>query len=177
MEVVVKDKDNLISDKLLPDYFRMKKIFSKIPNNEFLKELFEDNDKCLEFIANIKWEYGFVCKKCGNTNYCEGKSPFSKRCTKCKHDESAIAHTVFHNCKFPINKAFYIAYHICNQKKQISSYEFARRLSIRQMTCWKFKTKIKNALDKIKELYPDEQKEIEKILNAAREDIKKKLRH
>ena len=76
----------------------------------------------------------------------KGKTPYSRRCTKCKKDESATAHTIFHNVKFPISKAFYIAYQICNDNKKISSYEFARNLSLRQMTCWKFKDKVSKAI-------------------------------
>ncbi len=110
------------------------------------ESLFNNDEKCLELLAKIKWGDDFTCSKCGNTNYCKGKTPFSRRCTKCKKDESATAHTIFHNVKFPISKAFYIAYQICNENKKISSYEFARNLSLRQMTCWKFKDKVSKAI-------------------------------
>lgn len=110
------------------------------------EELFNNDEKCLELLAKIKWGDDFVCRKCGNTNYCKGKTPYSRRCTKCKKEESATSHTIFHNVKFPISKAFYIAYQICNENKKISSYEFARNLSLRQMTCWKFKDKVSKAI-------------------------------
>ncbi|MCK4287884.1 MAG: transposase [Bacteroidales bacterium] len=57
---------------------------------------FSDENKCLQYLADLKWKDGFVCRKCGHTNFCKGKTPFSRRCTKCKHDESATSHTVFH---------------------------------------------------------------------------------
>ncbi|MDP4188839.1 MAG: hypothetical protein Q8907_16325, partial [Bacteroidota bacterium] len=81
-----------------------------------------------------------------------------------KSEESAITGTIFHNCKFPISKAFYIAYHVCKDKEDISSYEFARRLSLRQMTCWNFKTKIQTALQQMTSLSESEKSDIEKIL-------------
>lgn len=112
------------------------------------EELFEDSAKVLELIAQIKWKEGFECRKCGNTNYCDGKTPFSRRCTKCKKEESASAHTLFHNIKFPINKAFFIAYNVCVLKQNISSYNFSYQLNINQMTCWKFKKRILECLDK-----------------------------
>ena len=86
------------------------------------------------FWANLKWANGFTCKKCGNDNSCPGKEPFSRRCTKCKAKETATNGTIFHGVKFPISKAFYIAYNVCKGKEDISSYEFGRRLSLRQMT-------------------------------------------
>ncbi len=118
---------------------------------DLAQQLFDDSEKALRFIADIKWEDGFVCRKCGNTNYCEGKSPSSRRCTRCKTEESATAHTLFHNCKFPINKAFYIAYTVCVEGKSLSSYCYADRLGLNQMTCWKFRKRIETCLGKQKE--------------------------
>jgi len=120
-------------------------------SDDQLNELFTNDEKCLEFIASLKWADGFVCRKCGNTNFCSGKTPHSKRCTKCKSIESATTGTIFHNCKFPISKAFYIAYTVCKGKEDISTYEYARRLSLRQMTCWKFKDKLQKGLEEIGE--------------------------
>jgi hypothetical protein len=139
------------------------RIFKNNPDPGRLEEFFTSDKKCLEFLAEAKWKDGFLCRKCGNTNYCAGKTPHSRRCTKCKTEESAAAGTIFHNCKFPIHKAFYIAYHVCKGKEDISTYEFARRLSLRQMTCWNFKTRIQQALQKMESLSEYEKSSIQKI--------------
>jgi hypothetical protein len=144
----------------------MSKIFSDSLSPEQLDEMFRNDEKCLEFLAAIKWADGFVCKKCGNTNSCAGKEPFSRRCTKCKSKETATNGTIFHGVKFPLSKAFYIAYNICKGKENISSYEFGRRLSLRQMTCWNFKTKIEQALTEMDTLSDKERTSIEKILTS-----------
>jgi hypothetical protein len=144
----------------------MSRIFNEGLTEEQLEEMFHSDDKCLEFLANLKWAKGFICKKCGNTNWCPGKETHSRRCTKCKMKESATNGTIFHGVKFPISKAFYIAYNVCKGHTDISSYEFARRLSLRQMTCWNFKTKIQHALIDIKTLSDKERSSIEKILTS-----------
>ncbi len=131
-----------------------------------LEELFQSDEKCFEFLAELKWSNGFECRKCGNKNSCPGKSPHSHRCTKCKTEESAAAGTIFHNCKFPVSKAFYIAYNVCKGNEDISSYELARRLSLRQMTCWNFKTKIQNAMQNMNSLSDVEKYSIQKILTS-----------
>ena len=141
----------------------MSKIFSQELTREQLEELFRSDEKCYEFLAVVKWKDGFICRKCGNTNYCPGKTPWSRRCTRCKNEESAASGTIFHNCKFPIHKAFYIAYTVCKQKEDVSTYEFARRLSLRQMTCWNFKTKINQALKDMDSLSETEKSSIQKI--------------
>lgn len=144
----------------------MSAIFNKELSKEKLDELFNSDEKCLEFLAELKWNDGFVCRKCGNDNHCQGKTPYSRRCTKCKTEESATTGTIFHNCKFPVSKAFYIAYNVCKGKEDLSTYEFARRLSLRQMTCWNFKTKIQHALQEMDSLSEREKSSINKILTS-----------
>jgi hypothetical protein len=142
----------------------MSAIFRSELDEQKLEELFNSEEKCYEFLADLKWSEGFTCRKCGNTNYCPGKTPYSRRCTRCKTEESPAAGTIFHNCKFPISKAFYIAYNVCKGREDLSTYEFARRLSLRQMTCWNFKTKIQNALRQMDSLTDTEKSSIQKIL-------------
>lgn len=144
----------------------MGKIFKEGLAPEQLDEMFHNDEKCFEFLADIKWANGFICKKCGNDNSCPGKEPFSRRCTKCKSKETATNGTIFHGVKFPISKAFYIAYNVCKGKEDISSYEFGRRLSLRQMTCWNFKTKIQHALGGMDSLSDKERTTMEKILTS-----------
>ena len=144
----------------------MSRTFDEGLSLDQLEEMFINNEKCLEFLAGMKWTNGFVCKKCGNTNSCPGKEPFSRRCTKCKAKETATNGTIFHGVKFPISKAFYIAYNVCKGKENISSYEFGRRLSLRQMTCWNFKTKIEHALIDMDTLSDKERNTIKKILTS-----------
>lgn len=123
----------------------MKRLFKNIPIIEF-EDLFSSNEKCLEFLADKKWVDGFLCRKCGNTNYCKGKTPFARRCTKCKSEESATAHTIFHRCKVNLTDAFRITYLVCHTP-QISTYKLSEELNIRQMTCWKFKHKIMECIE------------------------------
>ena len=108
-------------------------------------ETFESNfstiEGCLSFLAAKKWEAGFNCKKCGHTNFCKGKTLFSRRCTRCKHEESATAHTIFHRCHIPLTEAFRIVYMVCHDPS-VSTYEISRQIELRQMTCWKLKSRL-----------------------------------
>jgi hypothetical protein len=123
----------------------MKSIFKNINQLQF-EGIFNTEEKCLEFLADQKWSKGFVCRKCGHQNFCKGRKPYSRRCTKCKTEESATAHTAFHKCKFPLTEAFKITYLVCHNP-DISSYKLSENLNLRQMTCWKFKKKIMECID------------------------------
>jgi hypothetical protein len=116
-----------------------------------LEAVLMDEDHCLQYIADEKWKDGYVCKKCGNDNFCKGKKPHSRRCTRCKHEESATANTIFHGCHLPLTQAFRIAYQVCHNPK-ISSYELARQIDSRQMTCWKLKKRMMECIEEHGEL-------------------------
>ena len=126
--------------------YRNSMLFKDEITPEFAQELFDDSEKVLKFIAEIKWKDGFTCRNCGHTNFCEGKTAASRRCTRCKKEESASANTIFHNVKFPINKAFYISYNVCVLGKDFSSYNYSDQLGLNQMTCWKFRKRIQDCM-------------------------------
>ena len=108
---------------------------------------FVSEEACYEYLSGIKWEGGqYVCKKCGNTHYCKGRLPYSRRCTRCKYDESPTAGTMFDKCKFSILLAFHIAFKISTKKKGMSSEELSEEYELRQKNCWEFKWKIQQAM-------------------------------
>lgn len=108
---------------------------------------FDSDDSCYSYLSEIKWSgNSYVCKKCGNTHYCKGRSPYSRRCTRCKYDESVTSGTMFDKCKFPLLLAFHIAFKICTKKKGMSSLELSEEYGLRQKTCWEFKWKIQQTM-------------------------------
>lgn len=115
-------------------------------NIKDFNDKFADTDKCLQYLSDVKWKNGFICRKCGHSNYCKGKTNYSRRCTRCKAEESATAHTIFHHCKIDLTDAFNIVFNVCTNP-EISTYELAKKLERRQMTCWKFKRKIMDCIE------------------------------
>lgn len=123
----------------------MEQRFKSLSLFEF-REKFPDADSCLSYLAKLKWGNGFTCKKCGHGNSCRGMSPHSRQCTSCNYTESPTANTLFHKVKFDLLKAFYIVYFVSTNKKEITSTELSRKLSLRQKTCWAFKRKVMKAM-------------------------------
>ena len=111
----------------------------------FNKRFKEDAD-CYEYLSLIKWENGFVCRKCNYDKHYKGKKPFSKRCLRCKYDESPTANTMFEKLKFPILIAFHIVFKISTKKKGMSSMELSNEFELRQKTCWTFKQKVQQVM-------------------------------
>ena len=121
-------------------------IFKGVNSIKFYNR-FNSEDSCYKYLSEIKWDGdNFICKKCGNTHYCKGRSPYSRRCTRCKYDESVTSGTMFAKCKFSILLAFHIAFKISAKKKGMSSLELSEEYDLRQKTCWEFKRKIQQAM-------------------------------
>ncbi|MET3012008.1 IS1595 family transposase [Flavobacterium psychrophilum] len=107
---------------------------------------FKDDADCYEYLSLIKREDGFICRKCNYEKWYNGKKPFSKRCLRCKYDESPTTNTMFEKLKFPILIAFHIAFKISTKKKGMSSIELSNEFELRQKTCWTFRQKVQQVM-------------------------------
>src|SRR5690606_33872707 len=105
-----------------------------------------EEDGWTKFIADLKWQSGYACRKCENTSYSSGRTPFSRRCTRCGYDESAIANTFLQGTHLPIEKALYLVFLVYNSQEAISSHKHYHLLDIRQSTCWSYSSRIKSML-------------------------------
>ena len=113
-------------------------------------ERFNCDDDCYRYLAAIKWPgENFICQKCGNTSYHHGRTPYSRRCSKCKRDESVTAGTMFHKLKFPIFTAFQILFRLATMEKGNSSNELAKKFGLQQRTCLAFRYKVQEAIQRI----------------------------
>jgi hypothetical protein len=111
---------------------------------------YPDQETCYQSLSELKWSNGYQCTRCGNTNYCGGRMPYSRRCTKCTYEESALQKTIFHNNRIPINKAFYLVYLMYASKGTISSHQLSEKLGIRQSTCWSYAIRVKKVMNERK---------------------------
>lgn len=108
--------------------------------------IFPDKDSCYKYLSELKWNSGYACKKCGHEKFCDGKDVYSRRCTRCRYEESPTAYTIFHRLKFPVTKAFYMLFLVYANKEKITSLELSQILALRQSTCWSFNNKIIDAM-------------------------------
>jgi hypothetical protein len=119
-------------------------------STEKFKELFPDDASCMRYLENIKWSNGFICKKCGHDRYIIHTSPFSRKCTSCKHVESVTADTLFHGIRIPMDKAFYIVYDTIRSGKSKTLEELSELLGLNKNTVWAFRKKIQTTYELLK---------------------------
>lgn len=108
-------------------------------------ERFSSDDLCKQYLADIKWENGFICRKCGHHKFTK-RNNSTRTCNYCRHNESPTAHTTFHKVKFGLKKAFFITFEMVNSTKSMSAMQIAVRYGITRKTAWLFMHKIRKAM-------------------------------
>jgi len=118
------------------------RLMDKVLVYEEFKTLYPNKVTCYQFLEKLKWSEEFKCRKCKNEKNFSGPKKFSKRCTKCGYNESITAYTIFKNLKFPIEKAFYIAYLEVAGSHEKKLEELSIELGIGVTAVWHFKHKV-----------------------------------
>ena len=108
-------------------------------------ERFKTDEDCKNYLADLKWSAGYVCRKCKHDKSSIRKD-FSRCCTRCKDVETPTANTLFHKVKFGIRKAFMIAFEMTASTKGMSDSQLAKRYGISRPTAWLFTKKIRIAM-------------------------------
>ena len=115
-------------------------------------ERFSTDYNCKEYLAYIKWDDGYLCKKCGHKKSTIRQN-HTRTCTLCNHNESASSNTAFHNVKFGLKKAFHITFEMVNSTKSMSAQQISIRYGISRKTAWLFMHKVRKVM-KSREQYP-----------------------
>lgn len=106
------------------------------------KTIFPDTAACNRYLESLKWSEKFSCRNCEGTKCSNGPKLFTKRCSKCGYIESVTAGTIFHGVRFPLEKAFFIAYTIIAKSEPLTLNQLAEELDLRRNTVWSFKKKV-----------------------------------
>ncbi len=125
------------------------RLMEKAMDYKQFQTLYPDSLACYRFLESLKWSKTFHCRKCANEKYFEGSHKFSRRCTRCGYNESITAFTIFHSIKFPIEKAFYVAYLAVTGKKDYTLEMLAQQLDLRVNTVWAFKHKVQERIQEL----------------------------
>jgi hypothetical protein len=141
---------NIALEHEVLDISKARILQKNIKFEEFAK-IFPTEDICLSYLAELKWNDNrkYKCIKCGYDNF-KVVNNQSRKCRSCDHIESPLSNTLFHNIKFPLQKAFYITYLTSSGTKDQTIEEIAKLLNLRTATFWAFKQKVLALMDKTK---------------------------
>jgi len=106
---------------------------------------FNTNEKCQEYLSEIKWSEEYICRKCKHTE-CQIRKDYSRTCNVCNDTESPTANTLFHKLKFGLRKAFFICFEMSTTSKGLSASQISVRFGIGVRTARMFMQKIREAM-------------------------------
>lgn len=108
---------------------------------------FASEDDCFDYLFHLRWPNGFICLRCGSTEYYMIYRFKRFQCTQCRHQTSVTAGTVFHKLRQPLQTLFLAVYLIATSKKGLSPMELQRKLGIKTYkTAWLLMQKIRKAM-------------------------------
>ncbi|HEX8546105.1 MAG TPA: transposase, partial [Cytophagaceae bacterium] len=124
------------------------RILNKELSFEEFKSQFPDKETCLQLLVNLKWNGKFLCNVCGHTEYFQIKKtdPYLRKCAQCSRIHSGTTNTLFHNIKFPLEKAFYIVF-LSTSGKRHSVESISQIISLRAGTIRIFKRKVEETME------------------------------
>ncbi len=122
----------------------------KDPKQEFnlaeLIERFGSEDRCHEYLEELRWPDGVRCPRCDSDKI----SRIAKRrqfdCDGCRYQFSVRVGTIFHDSKLPLWKWFLAVYMMGESKKSISANQLKRMLGVSYKTAWYLCHRIRAAM-------------------------------
>ena len=111
-----------------------------------LIENFRSEDKCREYLENLRWPRGVECPRCGGTTISRIVKRNQFDCDSCRYQFSVTAGTLFHDSHLPLWKWFLAVYLMAESKKGISAKQLQRMLGTSYKTAWYLAHRIRNAM-------------------------------
>lgn len=108
-------------------------------------ECFKTDEDCKEYLSILKWEDGYICRKCGHKKS-QIRKDFSRTCNICSDTESSTANTLFHKVKFGLRKAFFICFEMATTTKSLSAMQMSVRYGVQESTARLFMHKVREAM-------------------------------
>ena len=114
---------------------------------------FSTEEACRAELFRLRFPNGFVCPKCGCTEYypVRGRNVF--QCRACRHQTSVTAGTVMHRTHLPLTVWFWVIYLCATDKRGISAVQLSRTLGICYESAWYLLHRIRAAMGKRDEKY------------------------
>jgi transposase-like protein len=116
---------------------------------------FSTDDKCLDYLEQMRWPHGVCCVHCGVLNVSTITRTAGKnkrvRIYQCLEKEcgkqfSATSGTIFNDTHLPLTKWFMAIALICEAKKGMSACQLQRHLGVNYRTAWHLCHRIREAM-------------------------------
>jgi hypothetical protein len=122
-----------------------------------VSKAFATDDKCLEYLEEMRWPDCVRCPTCGSvrlSHFSRKSKTKNKRAQlyqclepSCKQQFSATTGTIFHDSHLPLSKWFLAIALIVDAKKGMSALQLSRHLRCNYRTAWYLAHRIREAMN------------------------------
>jgi transposase-like protein len=112
---------------------------------EYQKQ-FGTEEACRAYLFGKRWPAGFVCPKCGHTEYFDVKSRNKYQCKKCNYQATVTAGTIMDKTRTPLTKWFSAMYLVAEDKRGLSALALQKKIGVAYFTAWTMLQKIRFAM-------------------------------
>lgn len=109
-------------------------------------EQYRTEEQCRQYLFNSRWPKGFICPKCGHTEYFDVKSRNRYQCKACNYQASVTSGTIMDKSKTSLVKWFMAFYLMSCDKRGISALSLKDRIGVAYQTAWSMCQKIRHAM-------------------------------
>ena len=114
---------------------------------------FSTEEACRAELFRLRFPNGFVCPKCGCTEYYPVRGRNTFQCRACRHQTSVTAETVMHRTHLPLTVWFWAIYLCATDKRGISAVQLSRTLGICYESAWYLLHRIRRVMTQRDENY------------------------
>jgi transposase-like protein len=107
---------------------------------------FHSEEACRNHMFNMRWPSGFVCPKCGHTEYSFIKYRNLYHCKNCGHQASLTAGTVMHKSHTGLREWFWAIFLVVHDKRGISASQLSKDIGVSYYTAWLMLHKLRDAM-------------------------------
>lgn len=112
-----------------------------------LIEDFGSEDKCRDYLEQLRWPSGPVCPRCNHLIVTPVPERNQYSCDDCGYVFSVTSGTIMHDTHLPLWKWFLAVYMIVESKKGVSANQLKRTLKVSYKTAWYLCHRIRKALE------------------------------
>ncbi|SDN96379.1 Transposase zinc-ribbon domain-containing protein [Cryobacterium flavum] len=110
------------------------------------QDWFSTDEKCLDYLARLRWPNGFVCPRCAATTSWRTTDGLWM-CTACSRRTSVTAGTIFDRTRTPMRTWFAAIWFVTAQKNGVSALGLQRVLGLKSYeTAWVWMHKLRRAM-------------------------------
>lgn len=111
-----------------------------------IKQDFNSEEECHDYLISLRWPEGVNCTSCKSTQVYRRNGSNRFKCRSCNKSFSVTAGTIFHSSKLPLLKWFLAISQILAAKKGISSLQLARTIDVHKNTAWYMQERLRSAM-------------------------------